>query len=110
MRQTPKVHKRKQPTTGQPAIKHRFTQLVLKFTFNQDEWVVFENAYKADPSTIPDEYSFLTIDQWNALGKRDPIKINDEIVKEYYSAAVPQSMDDLVGGIPILIKDWPTHQ
>ena len=110
MRQTTKQHKPKQRTTGQPAIKHPFTQLVLKFTFNQDEWVVFEAAYKTDPSKIPDEYTFLTLDQWHALGKRNPIKINDEIVKEYYSAATPRNMDDLVGGIPVLIKDWPTHQ
>ncbi len=110
MRQPPKQHKQKRAISRQPAGKHRFTQLVLKFTFNQVEWVVFDNAYKSDSSTIPDEYSFLSVDQWNALGKRDPIKINDEIVKEYYDAATPQNMDDLVGGIPILIKDWPTHQ
>ena len=110
MRQTTKQHKPKQQTTKPTTAKHPFTQLVLKFTFNQDEWVSFDSEYKAHPSRIPSEYSFLTMDQWHALGKRDPIKINDGIVKEYYDAATPRNMDDLVGGVPILIKDWPTHQ
>ena len=97
-----------QATNGSAQI-HPFTQLVLKFTFNKPQWDDFEKKYKANPSKVPSEYK-ITKDQADALGSRDPIGINDQIVKEYYDAATPKNMDDLVGGIPVLIKDWPTHQ
>ena len=100
------------PQTTPPGLitTHPFTQLVLKFTFNPDDWSAFDKEYKDNPSRTPDEYHFLNADQWIALGSRDPARINQEIVKEYSSGAASQNMDDLVGGIPLLIKDWPTHQ
>jgi len=98
------------------------------FTFNKPAWEGFVKDAKAvktyekrGTSGVLNEplrsaIKNLSRNQWNALRSRSPNKMNIEIGWEFTVAVRakrkkkkdPLDPGDLVGGMPVIVEDWPT--